>query len=129
MYESEDNTICKDRQAAEVLQGHSTVDPVTFSTDGCQIASGFWDYAVRVWDAKTGKQVRTQQRCHIGRFLNPLARKCRGWPMQKRGKIGYVMNSTVSALPGISECSTNSTNCGIPAWSQALAHLSPRIAL
>ena len=45
-----------------MLQGHTHfVTSVAFSPDGNQIVSGSWDWSVRVWDAKTGEQLRELQ--------------------------------------------------------------------
>ena len=42
------------------LTGHSdTVASVAYSPDGKHIVSGSWDRTVKVWNAATGKEVRT----------------------------------------------------------------------
>ena len=42
------------------LTGHSdTVTSVAYSPDGKHIVSGSWDSTVKVWNAATGKEVRT----------------------------------------------------------------------
>ena len=42
------------------LTGHSdTVTSVAYSPDGKHIISGSWDSTVKVWNAATGKEVRT----------------------------------------------------------------------
>lgn len=38
----------------EPLRGHDEVTSVAFSLDGTLIASGSYDKAVRIWDAKGG---------------------------------------------------------------------------
>jgi len=45
-----------------VLQGHTSwVMSVAFAPDGSTLASGSWDKMVRLWDAKTGAQVRVMR--------------------------------------------------------------------
>ena len=42
------------------LTGHSNwVNSVAYSPDGKHIVSGSWDSTVKVWNAATGKEVRT----------------------------------------------------------------------
>jgi WD40 repeat protein len=41
------------------LRHPGTIIAVTYSPDGKLLASGGWDKVVRLWDSKTGKQVRT----------------------------------------------------------------------
>ena len=44
----------------DLLTGHtSSVESVSFSSDGQTLASGSWDNTVRVWDVNTGKHLRT----------------------------------------------------------------------
>ena len=42
------------------LKGHTNgVDSVVFSPDGQTLASGSWDYTIRLWNANTGRHIRT----------------------------------------------------------------------
>jgi len=44
----------------QTLEGHSSsVLSVAFSPDGSRIASGSYDRTVKIWDAKSGKEIRT----------------------------------------------------------------------
>ena len=44
----------------QILEGHSgSVNAVTFSPDGKQLASGSWDHTIRLWDAATGAMLQT----------------------------------------------------------------------
>ena len=44
----------------KTLQGHKmSVVSVAFSPDGSKIASGSFDYTIKIWDVKTGKCLRT----------------------------------------------------------------------
>ncbi len=43
-----------------ILEGHrDAVSSVSFSPDGKTIASGSWDYTIRLWNASTGETIRT----------------------------------------------------------------------
>ncbi len=56
-----------------VLKGHQdTVDAVAVSPDGSLIATGSFDQSIRLWDAKTGKEVRAYagQQGHRGQVLS-----------------------------------------------------------
>ncbi len=42
------------------LRGHAdAVTSVAFSPDGARLATGSWDYTVKLWDAATGKEITT----------------------------------------------------------------------
>ena len=44
----------------QTFEGHSgPVNFVTFSPDGSRIASGSYDHTIKIWDAKSGKEIRT----------------------------------------------------------------------
>ncbi|RYP30214.1 hypothetical protein DL767_006361 [Monosporascus sp. MG133] len=44
----------------QTLEGHSgRVTSVAFSPDGSRIVSGSYDHTIKIWDAKSGKEVRT----------------------------------------------------------------------
>eukprot|EP01035_Chromulina_nebulosa_P010362 gene10362-13931_t len=41
------------------LKGHvEDIEVITYSPDGKFIASGGWDRTIRIWDAKTGAEVK-----------------------------------------------------------------------
>ena len=49
-----------EEEAVCTLTGHSSaVNCVAYSPDGKHIVSGSWDSTVKVWNAATGKEVRT----------------------------------------------------------------------
>ncbi|KAH7302861.1 hypothetical protein B0I35DRAFT_501632 [Stachybotrys elegans] len=51
---------CQVGQGGPQARGHSSwVSSVAFSLDGSRIASGSYDDTIRIWDARSGKEVRT----------------------------------------------------------------------
>ncbi len=51
---------CKEWRRIKSFEGHSwDVNSVAFSPDGKYIASGSGDYTVKLWDVKSGEEIKS----------------------------------------------------------------------
>ena len=82
----------------QTLEGHSAgVNSVAFSRDSTRLASGSYDNTVKIWDASSGKCLRTLQ---IGKALLDISFNATGSCLHT--EIGSIAISASSPLHAIS---------------------------
>ena len=78
-----------------ILRGHTFVESASFSPDGKYIVSAFSDNTIRIWDAKTGRQIVEPLEGHSasfspdGRYIVSVSDSTvRIWDAQTRQQVG-----------------------------------------
>ncbi len=77
------------------MKAHEGVWSLAYSPDGSKLASGGWDQTIKIWDANTGKELRTIK-AHLG-TVTALAFHPNGQQIASGGLDGMVKVWNISA--------------------------------
>lgn len=97
------------------LVNSERVNSIAFSPDGQLLATGSWDGTIQLWNAATGRKVRTMEG-HVFTVLNaanntPFARKVRDQVKVQRG-----INTTIAFSPNNRLLASGSKDGTIQVW-------------